>query len=365
LSRSILICVTALATICVTESRAVPAGVPGDYSNDGFVTHADYSVLGDSYGQNGLPNRNSQSGGNVGAADFEFYKAQYGGQSSPSPSSLEFVLTPWQTPGGDVAWTFAFKQKPDDAYSALAGHFGIEVVGHSGAPNIYNILPGEFATDDGVGSAGVPGSNPFAFDFLTPTDTYGHPNGKYSEAADGSTSHAYVAFGTKLGHTFGPSETVPLFTIFTGSVRTTTLRILGGAGKSEFGYGGRDWYLPQTIEATFAWQGDFNGDLVVDVADYTVWRNNLGTNFALGGNGDEEGDSAGVVDLADYAIWKSRFGAILFPCGPGGQCVGSGGIADGYPTSTGLPIQVPEPSTIGLMLAGAMVLALRVGGCHR
>ena len=32
--------------------------------------------------------------------------------------------------------------------------------------------------------------------------------------------------------------------------------------------------------------GDFNNDGKVDAADYTVWRDNLGSDFNLAGNGD-------------------------------------------------------------------------------
>jgi hypothetical protein len=40
-------------------------------------------------------------------------------------------------------------------------------------------------------------------------------------------------------------------------------------------------------------EGDYNGDLVVDAADYTVWRDNLGT--------------PGFT-LEQYAVWKEHFG---------------------------------------------------------
>lgn len=52
--------------------------------------------------------------------------------------------------------------------------------------------------------------------------------------------------------------------------------------------------------------GDFNGDGVVDLADYTVWRDNLGKledGTALGGNGN-----GGVVDETDYGLWRNQFG---------------------------------------------------------
>lgn len=52
--------------------------------------------------------------------------------------------------------------------------------------------------------------------------------------------------------------------------------------------------------------GDFNGDGLVDAADYSVWRdlvNQTGPGLAA------DGDLNGVVDAADYAIWSDGFGA--------------------------------------------------------
>jgi hypothetical protein len=83
--------------------------------------------------------------------------------------------------------------------------------------------------------------------------------------------------------------------------------------------------------------GDFNADGVVNAADYTVYRDNLGTTFNLGGNGNESGASAGVVDAADYALWTANYGA----------------------TAGGSSLQaVPEP--VGVMLVGAG-LAMTLG----
>ncbi|QDU56682.1 PEP-CTERM sorting domain-containing protein [Aeoliella mucimassa] len=54
--------------------------------------------------------------------------------------------------------------------------------------------------------------------------------------------------------------------------------------------------------------GDFNSDGMVNLADYTVWRDNLGGNDStLGGNGDNT-DGLNVVNVADYQAWKSNFG---------------------------------------------------------
>jgi hypothetical protein len=91
--------------------------------------------------------------------------------------------------------------------------------------------------------------------------------------------------------------------------------------------------------------GDFNGDGFVDAADYTVWRNHLGTNFDLNGNGDESGDSGGVVDLADYTYWKQHYGSSAVE--------GAGEL-----------VSVPEPATVVLLmlLVAALVSACRTSG---
>ena len=61
-------------------------------------------------------------------------------------------------------------------------------------------------------------------------------------------------------------------------------------------------------DAYFLPDGDYNQDGVVDAADYTVWRDTLGSVTDLRANGDDTGDSQGVIDMADYAIWKTHFG---------------------------------------------------------
>ncbi len=73
--------------------------------------------------------------------------------------------------------------------------------------------------------------------------------------------------------------------------------------------------------------GDYNQNGIVDAADYTLWRNNLGAPAGTLAN-DVDG---GVIGPAQYATWKSNFGATL---GSGAGGVGS----------------VPEPSSLLLCL---------------
>jgi hypothetical protein len=85
--------------------------------------------------------------------------------------------------------------------------------------------------------------------------------------------------------------------------------------------------------------GDFNGDNIVDAADYTVWRDNLGAaNEAAFASGTGSG---GGIDATDYALWRTHFGQSL---------------ASALETS---PTAVPEPKTLcmALLLASGLVLA--------
>ncbi len=77
--------------------------------------------------------------------------------------------------------------------------------------------------------------------------------------------------------------------------------------------------------------GDYNGDDVVDAADYSVWRDSLNSNTPL----TNETASLGVVDQEDYDAWKANFGAVA----------GSGG-------SAGVTGTVPEPTCAVLLLIG-------------
>jgi hypothetical protein len=76
---------------------------------------------------------------------------------------------------------------------------------------------------------------------------------------------------------------------------------------------------------------------IVDAADYTIWRDTLGSTTNLAANGDNAGASAGKIDLSDFAFWKSRFNANT---GAGGGGLGQGGV--------------PEPGTALLAAVAAV-----------
>lgn len=102
---------------------------------------------------------------------------------------------------------------------------------------------------------------------------------------------------------------------------------------------GLEWALTPGDVATFltvvetatTLAGDYNDDGVVDAADYTAWRDNLGGTSLL-----NETASLGVVDEADYDAWKANFGAVAG---------GSGGLS-----------AVPEPNSVVLVSMGLVAL---------
>jgi hypothetical protein len=53
--------------------------------------------------------------------------------------------------------------------------------------------------------------------------------------------------------------------------------------------------------------GDYNGNSVVDAADYVIWRKTLGMQVALFAGADGSGN--GEIDTADYDVWRGNFGA--------------------------------------------------------
>jgi hypothetical protein len=83
--------------------------------------------------------------------------------------------------------------------------------------------------------------------------------------------------------------------------------------------------------------GDFNGDGAVDAADYTVWRDSLGSTTDL----RADANLNGVVDSGDFLAWKANFGAATAGAGAASQAVA-------------------EPCALRLgLLAGAIIWALR------
>lgn len=81
--------------------------------------------------------------------------------------------------------------------------------------------------------------------------------------------------------------------------------------------------LLTVVEPMFGLDGDFNGDGIVDAADFTVWRDHFGNldESVLNNNGD----GINGVDAADLTLWRTNFGAgssVAFVPEPGVQLLG-------------------------------------------
>jgi hypothetical protein len=86
--------------------------------------------------------------------------------------------------------------------------------------------------------------------------------------------------------------------------------------------------------------GDYNGDHVVDAADYTVWRDTFGQ---TGSGLAADGDQSNTIDDGDYTVWVNNFG-MTSP----GSGAGAGSAA-----------AVPEPSSWQLLLCATIPLLIR------
>lgn len=83
---------------------------------------------------------------------------------------------------------------------------------------------------------------------------------------------------------------------------------------------------------------DFNGDLVVDGADFLIWQRGFGLSGQVDkSTGDADGD--GNVNDADLTAWTTQFGSTITPPSPIGA--------------------VPEPASLALAMAGVACLAMR------
>ncbi|QDU89092.1 hypothetical protein Pla175_24780 [Pirellulimonas nuda] len=124
-----------------------------------------------------------------------------------------------------------------------------------------------------------------------------------------------------------------------------SMSLNGGGGEYTFGDNSVtiDNLVIQFLEKPSA-PGDYNEDGTVDAADYTVWRDNLGTLITLPNEG--VGVTPGEVTSDDYEFWKTQFGGA-----PGPVVVATG---------------VPEPGSFAVaLLALAALSSTRLAGQSR
>jgi hypothetical protein len=82
--------------------------------------------------------------------------------------------------------------------------------------------------------------------------------------------------------------------------------------------------------------GDYNADGIVDTADYTVWRDTLGSQSDL----RADGNFNEVIDQGDYDVWALQFGMT-------------------YGSGSGSAAAVPEPASVVLLIVGGIISSRR------
>jgi len=162
--------------------------------------------------------------------------------------------------------------------------------------------------------------------------------GTWLTDAEGSTGLSQVNFTG--ARTLTPGQEISIGDISSSNFTTDAAK--NGLSMNFILAEGLEFTVPTT---------DYNGNGVVDAADYTVWRDNLGATGVGQAQGDGDGD--GSITQTDYDLWKSQFGltgvaapettfragTVVFDA-----TLGSGGGA--------LAMAVPEPGAGLLLIAG-------------
>jgi hypothetical protein len=141
------------------------------------------------------------------------------------------------------------------------------------------------------------------------------------------------------GYLPAPNTGIPIVLTTGGVTGTFTNEILPDL------YGGLYYdveYEPYQVSlAVKGLLGDYNQNGVVDAADYTVWRDTLGSTTDLRANGDNTGASMGIIDEADFDFWRANFGM----------------VAPGAGAGAGILSTVPEPTSLVLWLMAVVLLS--------
>lgn len=177
---------------------------------------------------------------------------------------------------------------PDLVYTASSGNVQIDADGAEVGSFFLRNLAGEF----------LPPA-----DFTDLDDDVGF--GTSTQVDSTTTNIGWVSVALLGGVGFDGPSLANLGNVFPSALDLDGLdQLLLASGWSMPGGGGGDFDL--IINSVAILEGDYNGDQVVNLADYTVWRDNLGA-ASLPNN---ETASIGTVDQADYVAWKSNFGAV-------------------------------------------------------
>jgi hypothetical protein len=346
------------------EAAEVPAAMPGV-----FVAAADPLPLGVRAGQTLIVNAGAVVNDNFNAAPGSAIEVQFGGLVRENLEAAGAVV---QISGGAIgngfdAWDGStvnlvggsvgnnFEAFRGTTVNISGGSVGSQFEASDGSE--VNITGGVVGTDFDVENGSLMniagGSVGSGFDALpsSTTNISGGIIGVDFDADSGSTVNIFGSQFTLGGIdiTASLAEDMP-FTITDRNVTLagiladgTPFDFLLNSSNLQFN---RDYFhagATLTITLVSGIPGDYNDDGTVNAADYTVWRNALGTDVAVRGNGGD-GNFDGRVTQADFFVWKKHYGES-----------GAAGFADRF------PFEVPEPAGVGLVLLGVIGFAAQRG----
>ena len=156
----------------------------------------------------------------------------------------------------------------------------------------------------------------------------GDPETQGWDQAGGSDANLLSEVNLQSMTTVSPGASLNLGQAFTANA-TQDLRFFFGLPDGSLARG-----IVEYVEGGLT--GDYNGNGVVDAADYTLWRDTFGQSGA-GLAADGDGDNQ--IDAGDYTVWKTNFG----------ESAGSGALS---------AAAVPEPATAFLLVMSSSAAGL-------
>ncbi|QDT68947.1 hypothetical protein MalM25_18730 [Planctomycetes bacterium MalM25] len=272
--------------------------------------------------ENSVPGWDAFGPSNAGQFGEQLLSAGASAVVPMSPASVDLgsafdpaaVITAQQAAGLGVEvrdLSFLFREPGND--DATTGT--VEYIGET----VTNNLVIKIASD---GTASLENESPFTFsiDGFAITSTGGALNASWAGSPDLPLSNAAWQLGSPSVNGLGQvslnsSESLDAAVAGVvqagGTIDLGDIFVPGGANDLEFrflrvGEDDGEGFLG-VVEYDLSLtplNGDYNGDGIVNAADYTVWRDNNGTNNVLPND-----QTPGVVDASDYTDWADNYGA--------------------------------------------------------
>jgi len=165
-----------------------------------------------------------------------------------------------------------------------------------------------------------------------------------------STIAGYIKSGYNGGHWNGPG-------IMSTAARTTTNGLSYGLGYADGVDGTVSGLSSGQIEVMYTLLGDANLDGIVNAADFTILAANFNQTVTAWDQGDFNYD--GLVNAADFTDLAANFNQSV----SGAASAGDVAALDAFAAANGLLADVPEPTSFGLSIFGAVGILFRRRRC--